>query len=126
MSFVSLSCVGHVEVAQKLTRGAAAVKSAGVPNGLDASGLLVERRAKQIVVEKGIIDTGNLLNSIAVIPASPSVREVLSGAEYSIYNEYGTCKMAARPYMRPALDESSAAIERLLGAAVVTTLVSVF
>jgi HK97 gp10 family phage protein len=48
--------------------------------------------------------------------------EVVSGAEYSIYNEFGTVKMAARPYMRPALDESKAQIEKLIGQPVIIAL----
>lgn len=118
-----MSCLGHMQVAKRLLRAAVATKAVGVPTGLNAAALLVERRAKQIVVEKGIVDTGNLLGSIGPV-ASPSgsVREITSHADYSIYNEMGTSKMAARPYMRPALDESQSAIETLLGGAVMKTI----
>ena len=118
MSFVSLSCLGVAEVNRKLGRIPPAVQGVAVPDGLTASALLVERRAKQIVVEKDIFDTGDLLGSITAEPPSGSAVVVVSGAEYSIYNEFGTYRMAARPYMRPALDESAPEIGRIFGAKV--------
>jgi hypothetical protein len=33
-----------------------------------------------------------------------------------VFNEFGTYKMAARPYMRPALDETKPEIKKLIGA----------
>lgn len=123
MSFLGLQCVGHLEVSSSLTRAGSAVEAIAVPTALDFAALLVERRAKQIVVEKDIIDTGNLLGSIFVDPEKGAVsRSIVSGAEYSVYNEFGTVKMPARPYMRPALDESADEISRIFGGAVTTTL----
>jgi len=94
---------------------AAAATVAMQPSALQKSGLLIERRAKQFVVEKDIIDTGNLLNNITTHPPEGSAIEVVSEAPYSVYNEYGTYKMAARPYMRPALDEMKPQIQKLIG-----------
>ena len=48
------------------------------------------------------VDTGNLRNSINVQRVKQLVRSINTGAvEYAIYLEYGTSRMAARPYMRP-------------------------
>ena len=92
------------------------------PSALKKSGLLVERRAKQIVKQKNIIDTSNLFNNINTHDpvhesATEASIEIVSEVEYSIFNEYGTSQMAARPYMRPALDETKPEIEKLLGEA---------
>jgi HK97 gp10 family phage protein len=85
------------------------------PTALQSAGLLVERRAKQIVVEKDVIDTGNLLGNIVTKPPDGDSIEIVSQADYSVFNEFGTYKMAARPYMRPALDETKPEIEKLIG-----------
>jgi HK97 gp10 family phage protein len=103
----------------KLVSSLAAAATATValqPPALSKAGFLVERRAKQIVVEKDIIDTGNLLGNITTGEPSGNSIEVTSEAPYSIFNEFGTYKMAARPYMRPALDETRPEIEALIGA----------
>ena len=52
------------------------------------------------------VDTGNLRGSIQVRPASAALTEATVGpeAEYGVYVEYGTSRMAAQPYMRPAAD----------------------
>ena len=52
------------------------------------------------------VDTGNLRGSIQVRPASPALTEASVGpeAEYGVYVEYGTSRMSAQPFMRPAAD----------------------
>ena len=117
---ISVTCIGHALLASKFMAAIPAARIAA-SGGLAKSGLLVLRRAKQNVVAKDIIDTGNLFNSIVFGEFSPSAVEVVSGAEYSIYQEFGHRTrggggyVAARPYMRPALDDSKADIERLIG-----------
>ena len=39
------------------------------------------------------------------------ISQVFSGAEYSAYLEFGTRKMAERPFLQPALDENAPKIE---------------
>ena len=55
--------------------------------------------------EAPAIDTGNLRGSISVAMTSPTSAMVSVGSEHGIYLEYGTRKMAKRPYIRPAVDE---------------------
>lgn len=50
-------------------------------------------------------DTGVLANNIEVVNKRPGVVEVSSNAPYSEHLEYGTSKMAARPFMRPTRDK---------------------
>ncbi len=47
-------------------------------------------------------DTGVLKNNIETISTGPLTIEVHSKAPYAVALEYGTSKMADRPYMRPA------------------------
>jgi len=115
---ISISVQGAERIAAKFATAAAVVPAKAVPSGLDKAGLLVLRRAKQ----KAPVDTGNLRASINKPPATPSGVEVISPAEYSVYQEMGTYKMAAHPYMRPALDESSDQIQEILGHSVITTI----
>lgn len=49
-------------------------------------------------------DTGRLVNSITTAYDEPKLSGVVSAnTEYAPYLEYGTSKMEARPFMRPAL-----------------------
>ena len=52
-------------------------------------------------------DSGFLANNISVkIDADGFGASVLSNADYSEFLEFGTIKMAARPFMQPALEEN--------------------
>jgi HK97 gp10 family phage protein len=118
---ISISVTGAEAIARKFATAAAVVPAKALPSGLDKCGLLVLRRAKQ----KAPVDTGNLRALIEKPPATMTEVDVVSPAEYSIYLEMGTHKMAAQPYMRPALDESKDQIEELLGHSVIATIESV-
>ena len=59
-------------------------------------------------------DTGYLVNNIFVnIDADGFGASVESRADYSSFLEFGTTKMAARPFMQPALEENRPKIKRL-------------
>ena len=63
----------------------------------------IEQDAKRIADQKGIYDTGNLIEMITS-KASGLEGEVSANAEYSFWQEYGTYKQPARPFMRPSYD----------------------
>lgn len=48
-------------------------------------------------------DTGLLHNSIQTIMPRPLTVQVIADAPYAVALEYGTSKMAERPFMRPAV-----------------------
>lgn len=48
------------------------------------------------------VDTGALRNSIQAHPEAALAWVVAVGVEYGIYQEFGTRKMAAQPYLIPA------------------------
>ena len=59
-------------------------------------------------------DTGFLVNNIFTnIDADGLGASVESRANYSSFLEFGTSKMAARPFMQPALEENKPRIRRL-------------
>lgn len=59
-------------------------------------------------------DTGLLANNIVLdIDANGFGANVESRADYSTALEFGTSKMAARPFMQPALEENKPKISRL-------------
>lgn len=60
--------------------------------------------------ETPAVDTGNLVNSIMSELVSSSDTDALAnvgtGVEYAEFLEFGTSRMEARPFMRPAYDEN--------------------
>ena len=61
------------------------------------TGLDVEADAKSFAP----VDTGNLMNSITT-RFSPLRAEVVATADYAVFVELGTTRMAEQPFMRPA------------------------
>ena len=64
----------------------------------------IERGAKQ----RAPVDTGFLRNSIVTHLSIANMRanggEVVAEADYSVFVEYGTSRMAPQPFMNPALE----------------------
>jgi len=59
-------------------------------------------------------DTGFLASNIVLdVDADGLGASVESRADYSSFLEFGTSKMAARPFMQPALEENKPKIKRL-------------
>ena len=83
---------------------------------LTESGIEVLGRATQLAP----VDTGNLKNSLTydlhhkenVFDVQSDSIEVGTGVHYAIHQEYGTKRMGAQPFLRPALDSS---VSRILG-----------
>lgn len=95
---------------------------------LEMCGLIAEGHAKENCTDKGIVDTGNLRNSITYKVGEDSMT-VGTNVEYGIYNELGTGiyasggrqtpwayedingnwhltrGMKARPFIKPAISE---------------------
>lgn len=57
-------------------------------------------------------DTGNLQAHLEATNPKPLIGQVSSKAAYSGALEFGTSKMAARPYMRPARDAKAKEIRK--------------
>lgn len=50
------------------------------------------------------MDTGNLANSIMVEFEEPTIAVVYTNVDYSAHLEFGTMRMAPRPFMTPAAE----------------------
>lgn len=76
----------------------------------------IESTAKSIVA----VDTGNLKNTIGhsdfrTMGGTSIEAEVGPTANYGEYVEVGTTRMAAQPYMGPALEAHEGAFEAIMG-----------
>lgn len=63
-------------------------------------------------------DTGVLDGNIETVQISPLKVEVSSNAPYAAALEFGTSRMAARPYMRPAVEKTRPKVLELVQLAV--------
>lgn len=80
---------------------------------LTASALVVEGQAKALVP----VDTGNLRNSITHEVNKQEAR-VGTNVEYAPFVELGTVKMAAQPYLNPALEANKGNIKKIFADAI--------
>ena len=64
-----------------------------------------KEEVKNNIRSENIIDTGALLNSIDSGMITPDTAYVRDGVSYGVYNEFGTYKMAARPFFTPAAEQ---------------------
>ena len=87
---------------------------AEVGKAIVKSGMLIERDAKINCP----VDTGYLRNSISAkyegIGTDKPTCEILIGAEYATFIEYGTSKMAAQPFLRPAVEKNRDKINEMI------------
>lgn len=69
--------------------------------------LEIEGEAKRLAP----VDTGNLKSSLRTEKADPDGLSVLVGSfgvNYAAYQEFGTSRMKAQPYLRPAVEKLKA------------------
>lgn len=59
---------------------------------------------KSNAMANAAVDTGNMRSSITGQTTRALGGDITAGAEYSVYVEYGTSKMAAQPFMTPAAE----------------------
>ena len=90
--------------------GDKAIKSIddAISKALEASALVVEGEAKALTP----VDTGNLRNSITHEVEKNEAR-VGTNVEYAPFVELGTVKMAAQPYLNPALEMNKGNIKKI-------------
>lgn len=108
---ISWSC--NVSGVRAALGAKAAEIAARMPAGIARGGEIVCGSAKA----KCPVDTGHLRASIESKAEGLSAT-VGTNVEYGIYQEFGTYKMAAQPYLRPALTESSDAVVAAVRAAI--------
>lgn len=82
---------------------------------LQKAALDIEAHAKA----RAPVDTGFLRSSIKMEPVEPLHYRVVAYANYAIYQEFGTTRMPAQPFMRPALELVRAELDLALRMVVV-------
>lgn len=77
-----------------------------LPEAVDVAMEMIGLQAEGYAKMKCPVDTGNLRNSISHMVAN-NAAYIGTGVNYAAYVEMGTSKMAARPYIEPAVTEHS-------------------
>ena len=106
---------------------------------LRAGILVVDRRAKGLLVgtrtgrtysirgkahvasapgEPPAVDTGNLKNSLRVLEVTDDYASYGTSADYAADLEYGSRRMAARPFLRPAVEAGVGEIQETMTAVI--------
>jgi HK97 gp10 family phage protein len=96
---MSATVRGADKVIANMQKAAVAIEAA-VGDAVREAAMLVEREAKINVP----VDTGRLRSSIASEEKKPLLFEVGTNVEYAAFVEFGTSKMAAQPYLQPAVE----------------------
>jgi len=101
MPTITMTVRGGAELRRNLDRLAGAERRRAQQDGLEAGARIVETYAKILVP----VDTGTLKGSIMVDEVTPMRAIIAPHTDYAEHVEFGTSRMEAQPYMRPALDE---------------------
>ena len=65
----------------------------------------IEAQTKINIVQNDQVDTGAMLNSVAVIDGElPASKQIIVGVDYGLYQEMGTVFQPARPFLGPAVE----------------------
>ena len=95
----------RLEVNKNLLEGADDRVRQNLQKVIDRASFGVQARTQGYIREHDLIDTGFMLNSVAVRKLEPLENEVRVGAEYAIYHELGTVHIPARPFLGPAVED---------------------
>lgn len=80
-----------------------------VKKALTEIGIEAEKHAKEIITEKGAVDTGRLRNSITHQVGETDNKEpcvyIGTNVSYAPWVEGGTSRMKERPFIRPAVED---------------------
>jgi HK97 gp10 family phage protein len=98
---ITMTVRGGEQLQRNLARLAGAQRRQAQRDGLEAGVRIVETHAKLLAP----VDTGTLRSSITVDEVTPLEAIIGPHTDYAEHVEFGTSRMAAQPYLRPALDE---------------------
>ena len=125
--------VGSEQVSAKLRKGVSRQGMDLVQSVLFEAGQRIQTDAQTSITEGAVSgaghvpslpgqppnnDTGVLANNIETLETGPFHVTVSSNARYSAALEFGTSKVAARPFMEPALQKNKKRITKRVAAAV--------
>lgn len=73
----------------------------------------VADQVRQNIIDKDVIDEGNLYDSITAEQRDTETTVVRDGVEYGVYQEFGTSRIAARPFFTPAIENYGKEFDRI-------------
>lgn len=85
----------------------------GITRALEAAGLFVS----SVAIVNAPRDTGLLSGSIHHRMTGEKEVSIGTNVEYGKYQELGTYKMAAHPFLRPAIQDSASAVAQIIAQA---------
>lgn len=130
---VSMKFSGGAEIAQNLALLQVKMRKKIMRGAAVGGAAVVKKRAKEIAKSKGIDDTGATIRNIAGKVEKSTSEDYLQinigvrhgkpkrGAKnqddpfYWRFHEFGTSKQAARPFIRPAFEESAERVLEVIG-----------
>jgi HK97 gp10 family phage protein len=68
---------------------------------------------RENIVSEDVIDTGALYDSIIAEQRDQDTTVVRDGVEYGVYQEFGTSRIAARPFFTPAIENYGIEFDRV-------------
>jgi HK97 gp10 family phage protein len=96
------------------------LKAVSVLQAMLAGGNVILREAKRLApVDTGFMRDSGYVREASPDEAPPPAVSVVFVAPYSSFQEFGTSRMAAQPFLRPAIDTKRDAAIKAIGSAVV-------
>jgi HK97 gp10 family phage protein len=68
---------------------------------------------RENIVSEDVIDTRALYDSITAEQRDKDTTVVRDGVEYGVYQEFGTSRIAARPFFTPAIENYGVEFDRV-------------
>ena len=96
---LSVNIIGTSQIQNKLQNK---VNDRKIEETLDSTALKIENDAKHICP----VDTGRLRASVNTKKCGSLCRSIGTSVEYAPYVEFGTRRMQAQPFLRPALHKN--------------------
>jgi HK97 gp10 family phage protein len=92
--------MGTIKGLEKLLSQFDALKDIDIISGILGAGYILQAESQK----NAPVDTAFLENSPTTEIVSPDLVEMVFHANYAVYQEMGTPKMKAHPYVRPAIE----------------------
>ena len=99
---INITLEGQAEFDAKIAAIITKASGPGLQAALMEGGKLIESACKQ----QAPVDTGRLRASITTAAAGEDSVIVAPHVDYAMYQEFGTYKMAAQPFMKPGFESS--------------------
>lgn len=95
----------------------------GMNNGIEAAltkiGIAAKQNAQKIILEKDIVDTGELLRTMDYnVRTGDKAVDIGSPKNYAVFQEMGTVKQSARPFLAPAILNNIGQYQQIAGSTI--------